>query len=667
MTPLKKVKPKVLEDKPKTQIFARGNVSKSAKHHPYLALDIEDDSKGNFLNAVVYGEKYSKDKVRGNKNKLRHFEREYLGEKGYLELCDFVNNLTPGEAYLIGFNVGYDLGILDDDIKIEYLFARGRFIQAKTARNSLIRDLSNHFDKGTSLEDLMPMVGMKKDHPTEAEDNERRAGIINQAWKDRCYSDAKATWLLTDKLEQFYTENNAVFKATISSTALDMFRRRFFKHFWIRNPTENKATGKLEENYLNKYERKAYYGGRTEGFIKGVHKVWSYDVNSMYVSVMDEKLSPDPNSARWHGRKKSSPEILGRYILERDKSKKKQGVAHVKIFIPDMKYPPLPYRGKDKLIFPTGIIKGWWTFAELELALSVGCEIKVVYEFIHYARSRPYFKEFAQWVWNERQKHPKDKEPFWNLMLKLIGNALSGKWGQQNEQGGIYVRKDEYDLWIEKNTKLYAKIDKEEDLGTHWLFRTKDTVKETAQHGFPILIAYITSYARIKLYKEMVKHDTVYVDTDCVKYIGLKKEIVDSKALGEFGFEPTKSGMFEFFAPKSYRINGELTIKGFPKKVLQGKRGSFEEGETTITARFDKPNKWRESKRSLKPVMDAITGKPTGAYAGKKIGLWHEMCKVAEKKDGDNKRIWLEDGSSRAIEIDVDKEKEENKPLGELL
>lgn len=632
-------KKKETEIKAKISIFGRGNTSKKAKHHPYLAFDIEDDSKGNFLIGVIYGEKYSKDKNRKEGNKLRHFERVYLGERGYIEMCDFINNLAPGEAYLIGFNTGYDLGILDAGIKVEYLFAKGRFIQAKTARKSLIRDLTNHFDKGTSLEDLLPMVGMKKDHPTDEEDKQRRAGIINQAWIDRCYNDAKGTWLLTSKLEDFYTENQAVFKPTIGSTALDMFRRRFFHHFWFRSE---------KQQYLNEYEREAYFGGRTEGFTKGINKVWSYDVNSMYVSVMNDNVLPDPNSAKWHGRSKSSVKILKRYI-----NGDKQGIAHVKIYIPEMKYPPLPYRakikGEDKLIFPTGTIEGWWTFAELELALSVKCEIRDVYRFIHYERSFPYFKEFAQWVWNERKAHPKDKEPFWNLMVKLIGNSLSGKWGQQNETGGIYVLKEEYALWCAKNPKLDAKIEYEEDLGTHWLLRTKDTVKENARHGFPILIAYITSYARIKLYKEMVKHITVYVDTDSIKYIGLKREIENSKELGAWGFEPDKSGLFEFFAPKFYRTNGVLKIKGNPTAVCTGKRGSIEETETAFITHFDKPYKWREAKRSMKPVINVETGKTE--YKGKKIGLWHEICKTSEKRD--TKRIWNKDGSSKAINMDV--------------
>lgn len=645
----------VSESKPKISIFGRGNTSKKAKHHPYLAFDIEDDSQGNFLIGVIYGEKYTKHQTRTEKRgKLRHFEHVYLGEKGYYEMCDFINNLTPGEAYLIGFNTGYDLGILDADIKVEYLFAKGRFIQAKTARKSLIRDLSNHFDKGTSLEDLLPMAGMKKDHPTDEEDKERRAGIINQAWIDRCYSDAKGTWLLTAKLEDFYTENQAVFKPTIGSTGLDMFRRRFFHHFWFRSE---------KQQYLNEYERKAYFGGRTEGYIKGVNKVWSYDVNSMYVSVMNDNVFPDPNSAKWHGRSKSSVKILKGYIYGKEK---KQGIAHVKINIPGMKYPPLPYRakikGEDKLIFPTGTIEGWWTFAELELALSVKCEIKEVYRFVHYERSFPYFKEFAQWVWNERKKHPKDKEPFWNLMVKLMGNSLSGKWGQENEIGGVYVLKEDYDLWVTKNPKLDAKIEYEEDLGTHWLLRTNETVKENARHSFPILIAYITSYARIKLYKEMVKHVTVYVDTDSIKYIGLKREIEHSKELGAWGFEPDKSGLFEFFAPKFYRTNGVLKIKGTPQKVCTGKRGKIEETETAIIAYFDKPNKWREAKRSMKPAINIDTGEKE--YKGKKIGLWHEICKTSEKRD--TKRIWNKDGSSKAINMqDIEREQENEQEIKE--
>lgn len=612
------------------QIFSRNKSEKPAKHHPYLALDLEDDSKGNFLIGVIYGEKMTH---HGHGvESLIEVEQVFLGEKGYVEMCDFINKLTAREAYLIGYNTDYDLGVIDEGIKIKRLYAKGRFIQAKTKKGSVIRDLSNHYNKGTSLEDLMPLVGMKKDEPTDKEDEERRAGIINEAWIKRCRNDAKATWKLTKQLEDFYTDNGAVFKATIGSTSLDLFKRRFFTHFWIRPE---------DKQWLNEYERKAYFGGRTEGFIKKGHNVWSYDINSAYVAAMKKHVYPDPTTARYHGGKRSNPDILKEYM------KKYQGIAEIKIHIPRMKIPPLPYRfkieGEEKLIFPVGIISGWWTFVEIENALQVGCKIKVVYRFIHYQRSFPYFKEFAEWVWNERQKHPKDKDPFTNLSIKLLGNSLYGKWAQQNDVSGIYVHKEDMPEWMEKNEAKVRKRAAEgkpalpelvgDELRTHFYIHTKTPgLKENAKHAFPILSAYVTAFVRVFLYKEMVKHKSVYSDTDCVKFIGTINEIKNSEKLGGWGFEDKKSGWFEFFAPKYYRIGKQIMIKGIPKKVLEGKRGSFIEDENKVTAFYDKPNKWRESeRRGLKPSQ------------------WEEICKVAEKKD--KKRVWFEDGTSEAIEI----------------
>ena len=91
-----------------------------------------------------------------------------------------------------------------------------------------------------------------------------------------------------------------------------------------------------------------------------------YDYNSLYPSVMLNSY-PDPNTLNVTYKNETS------YIESFD------GISEVEIYSPKVKYPLLPYRTEDKLLFPYGTFRGYYTHIELREAMLLGYVIKKVF------------------------------------------------------------------------------------------------------------------------------------------------------------------------------------------------------------------------------------------------------------------------------------------------
>lgn len=535
------------------------------KKYSLAAFDTEDDGRGNFTFGYVYGER-----------KDKKVEQSFTDK---IKMARFMNDLDG--CVIIGLNTDYDLCNLEPFIEVKKLYSKARFVMGRNKLRTKYYDLSNHFF--TSLENLMPLIGMKK--------------VELEKVEERCKTDAVATYLLGVQLQDFYLKSGSKLNSTLGTCALEIYKRRFLKHFWVR------------EDYFNDIEREAYRGGRCELFFKGELKLNSYDVRSMYLSVMRDNLLPDPNKTYLY-----LHEAYFKKIFKDDY----QGVVDCTVFIPNMMYPPLPYlRKKDsKLIFPCGTFRGCWTFEELKMAERVGGEIKKVHKWIYYKASYYYFKEFADWVWSERKK---TSNKFSNLMIKRLGNSLYGKFGQQNEKCCFYGKLDDFDgEALEGMTPHLIQIG-----NTEYLSLTGGP-KINSSHTFTIISAYISSFARIKLYEEMIKHRTVYCDTDSLKILDT---MPTSNRLGGWKFEGR--GLFTGFKPKAYKFKKKIRIKGVPKRA---KMNWFEKG--VMVAEFTRPFRFREALRR---------------------GLVFNLWKKQQKKIGmiDNKRKWDKKGNSQPLTLSL--------------
>jgi hypothetical protein len=556
-----------------------------ARHRDWIAIDVEDDGSGNFISAALYGTYKTH---HGNSVKVDEYYTDLkMFQNRILELCKSEKNIGFN---LVFFNAAYDLkyleALIDDKTRIEN---KGKFITAKINKIA-IYDIMNQWTGGLKLEDWIKMLDMEKKYGI------KKYGLDELEKRNK--ADAKATWVLAKYIEDFYVkELNVSIKLTVGSTALQLYRKNFFKFpVWNRNT-----------DFLNIFERKAYRGGRVECYKRGIINTNRYDVRSMYVSIMNEKLLPDPNSAHY---------VASDEMFWENWDKSLRMIIHCVVDVPTQYIPPLPYYdtiGK-KLLFPIGTFESYWTDLELRNAEKYGARIIKVIDYIYYTEERPYFKEFAQFVWNKRKEYDDKGNKAMSLLIKTIGNSLYGKFGQSASNTGWFKfdslnEDDDINVDIKK---LRFSVDKD---GICYVYIKGD--KRDVYHCFPVIPVFITSYARIKLLeymKQAGENNVVYCDTDSI-HLKVPYELKTGDELGELKFEGT--GEMEYIKPKVYGKHS----KGIPSNAEK-----IYENVALRTYRFNRPVKRAESKRR-----------------NIEQNLWIEIIKEIKKQD--DKRVWNEEGT----------------------
>jgi len=556
-------------------------------HHPYICMDTENDPEtGEFILGCLYG--YYKD----------HHGKEHLVEKTFYDRFELQNELiriakAGGKQHIpfrLGlFNSDYDLfyirEIVNDSSRI---YVGSRLITARLKiggkRGIPIWDATN-LVRG-SLEDWIKNLHMEKRYGV------KKLSLENL--EERCMMDTKATWYLFKWLEDTMVyEFKIPLKLTIGACAREIYRRHFQKINFIRN-----------SNFINDYERKAYRGGRCEVFKRGKRKVKSFDVNSMYLSIMRDVEIPLPQSAQYH-------ETGHGFDVD------KPGVVHCKVHVPEQVIAPLPYY-KQKLIFPIGTFEGYWCTPELRAAIDYGTEILEVYDYIEYEETAPIFKEYAEFIWKKRQQHKRDGDNNLDYLYKTLGNSLYGKYGERNERGG-WVKLSEWQGDIEgKDIREYVD-------GEKYIYIGKEPLD--SKHTFPVIPAWITTHARLKLLREMKKREkwVVYCDTDSIHILSdCPNPIESSKELGGWGFEYEAEQIY--YRPKFY---GEKT-KGVPKRAE-----ILKDDDNIIEFKYITPIKRATAIRRKLPQ-----------------NMWIEILKQLRKVD--DKRVWNEKtGESKPIQINI--------------
>ena len=573
----------------KIRIFRKTQRKRAPMHHPLLALDIENDPvTGKFINAAIYGEI----NVRSHgKTKSKHIEAIFTNQAGF---TDFLMDLRPEgmkeiPTKIILFNASYDYWFLMKITEDGKLLTNGSNIITGKLKNGIpIMDLTNLTRQG-SLEDW---IGYLKEEMA-------KYGLYKKESLDnlevRVKSDAKATWILGNYLENFFVKEMGIpLKLTIASAARYLFSLRYFSDYWIR-----------EEKHLwkSEYERKAYRGGRVEAFKGGVERTFvGYDVNSMYLSVMRDNDFPDPNSAKYV----REPNVLPQDVLY---------IADVTVNVPEQYIGVLPILNPDngKLIFPTGTFRGHFASPELNYAIKE-CGVKVIkiHSLIRY-KGKPYFKEYANFIWKKRKEYKDKHNKGMDILIKYLGNTLYGGFGQKNKDS--YFGKLE-DLSLDMLAKAKPAIS--EINGVKYVSVTA-TEGEDSKHTFPCIPVFITSFARLLLLKALRANAEalIYTDTDSMKLRGVAKGIIVGDGLGEWGYEGIEIDV-PVYKSKMY---GDK-CKGVPKKaVLEW------EDETRKIYSYRKPNKMKESfRRGLTPA------------------LWKKVIKEVSKID--DKRIWINEKTS---------------------
>jgi hypothetical protein len=219
-----------------------------------------------------------------------------------------------------------------------------------------------------------------------------------------------------------------------------------------------------------------------------------------------------------------------------------------------MKYPLLPLRRDDgRVIFPYGTIRGWYTHIEIREALKYGAKIEKMYKCHYFLKVCKPFASFVDELYNVRKQYKKEKNRM-EYVAKLMMNSLYGKFGQ---------RFRDKDNWIHESMiddKLIEENDIMDRRGNYVRIK-KDSYP--AVFCIPIWASYVTAYGRIKLHREILKHDPVYVDTDSLM---IDHELPTSDKLGELKLEmKIKRGIIvrpKFYALEDSNNKEYVKIKG---------------------------------------------------------------------------------------------------------
>ena len=419
-----------------------------------------------------------------------------------------------------------------------------------------------------------------------------------QEMKTYNINDSTVTYKFMEWLQTVYNGLGGNLKVTVSSSSMDLFRRKYLKRFIPQ-----------EKEEIIKLGFKGYKGGRTEVFKRGLFnkdnygKLLSYDVNSLYPYCMKTFEFPYPIGS-YYKKKVSSEEILSY-----------NGVAKVKLKIPKDNHIPILSIKTDKLIFPTGTIEDYYDFSSLRYALNDGAEIVSIGEGTIYEHTFNPFKNFITSLYKKRMEFQKNNN-LAEIGVKLMMNSSYGKFGYKYDEKEILIDKESLeDYW--QDTIFPTRDDN--------IFRiVKDNAK-IPSYVFPIFPVYVTSLSRQVMHKHFKKvgYDKVfYSDTDC---IFTTRKLNTSSELGELKLE-NKFDELMIIKPKFYA--GLTEEKEIMKvKGLMGSIDTYKQFKEMVST-----NKFSVNRRHFRKLRSAI------GFNNKWVNEIYMQGKTLDLND--NKRLW---------------------------
>ena len=455
--------------------------------------------------------------------------------------------------WVMAHNWNYDAGILNTS---EELLTRGwdmrKYINGKPPL--IVRwvkegaylhmvDTLNYF--ATSVASLGKAVDMPKlDMP--------KPDATQEDWDVYAWRDVEIIKAALLAFREFVRDNDlGVMQHTLASQALTAYRHGFMKAKILIHDHESAL----------QLERDGYHGGRTETFWHGPYdgKLYKLDINSMYPTVMRNQVL----SARFKSYYPSYQPSMWALELEENGV-----IARCKIKTEEPVYGLVH---DHRLIFPVGEFETVLTDPEIRHALENDHIVSIgdwgVYE------QENLFKDYVDYFYNLRSKYKEVGNVTFDLMTKLMLNALYGKFGQS---GRKWVESDDYSILVGTETVFQETPDSPLVRLRHRLGKTQQLDQSgESENSAPIIAAEITAHARIMLWnliKQAGKENVYYTDTDSlvVNQIGLDSlgNRIDSTKLGYLKIEETVTGA-EFWAAKDYLFGDKRTIKGVRKNAVE--------------------------------------------------------------------------------------------------
>lgn len=479
---------------------------------------------------------------------------ELSGFRRYHTIRDFLNmELIPSRAgvwFYAHFGGGADLQFVIEEM-IDML--GGDWSYSMTGSMSGSACIIAHIKRGdhvwhfvdsywllrSPLREIAKAIGMEKTGPTdkmnEEEVKEWYRNVDQKTLEDYNEQDCVILWKAIREAQNTILELGGQLQATLAATGMNLFRRKYL--------TKNINT----QRTLNEIAKRSYVASRVETF--QVHVPYDglyYDINSSFPHAMTKVL---PGSLR--GNYISPPAYIdptGSDI---------PFIAECDIQVNEAVIPPLPLRIKNRIFFPTGRWRGWFTGIDLALLLREGGRILKFYN----CKTFWPFEDLRNYAEDLYSMRAKTKDPFERTFFKLLLNSLYGKFAEQPDKTSILLN---------PTLEQMKGVDRENGMVSPGFFFKRTTVP--IAHAHVPISAYITAIARQSLFDYMVQASEVhYCDTD-----GFSVSVNDVFGVGEDlgGLKLEKTfASATFLVPKFYGwdpgVYGENPIikaKGFSLK-----------------------------------------------------------------------------------------------------
>jgi hypothetical protein len=382
---------------------------------------------------------------------------------------------------------------------------------------------------------------------------------------------------------------------TIASYCLRVFRTNYMKEEHIAVLTK--------EEY--DFCKRGFFGGRTEVF--KMFQSWTeadikegkygkyVDIQSLYPSVQffDDLPCGIPV---WDN--EPSYENTAEYI------KNHYGYIECDIVCPDnLHIPLLPEKKNNKLMFDlVNKDKKVYSSIELQRAIEVGYKVTKIYRALTFEKTDNIFKGYIQnflkiktesagytgddtddyikryyehcGVLLEKDKIKKNSGM--KLLAKNCLNSLWGKFGQNDElPTTAYIKNDAWFKLLKRHADKKVELKNEiliDDDTLYVSYIEKEESRTSLMTTNLGLAGFVTSNARLRLYKELYKLDkrVIYCDTDSIiyEYDKSKYNIEEGDCLGQWELEPN-GNLKEVYAlaPKTY---GYTSLDGEQKYKCKG-------------------------------------------------------------------------------------------------
>jgi len=295
-------------------------------------------------------------------------------------------------------------------------------------------------------------------------------------------------------------------------------------------------------------------------------KIYGYDVNSLYASVMINNPYPVGNPTYFEGN----------ILVDNATENRAFGFFYCKITAPDdLKYPILQIHHNNRTVSPLGNWEGMYFSEELYNAEKYGYKFEILWGYLF---DKDYiFKEYVNDLYNIRLNYPKS-DPM-NLTAKLLLNSLYGRFGMHDNFNTLeFVNQGRFE---KLTTAANIKIENITQLGSKFLVSYNngnkiDLDKELNNVNISIAAA-VSAYARIHMSQFKNREDLpnlYYSDTDSLYFDGpLPSKYISNTELGKLKLE----GVWDkalFLAPKVYGLKNNLAeleiikIKGLNKESI---------------------------------------------------------------------------------------------------